>query len=70
MHGQTHIKCGFHSLLHENTGSSIANRPQAHVKSNVLAFPHVQADQKSLSTWWLYCNRQVHRDFLITLYML
>ena len=24
--------------------------------------------KKSLCTWWLYCNRQEHRDFLITLY--
>jgi len=24
--------------------------------------------KKSLCTWWLYCNRQVHRDVLITLY--
>jgi len=23
----------------------------------------------SLCTWWLYCNRQVHRDFLIILSM-
>jgi len=23
--------------------------------------------KRSLCTWWLYCNRQVHRDFLITL---
>jgi len=24
--------------------------------------------KKSLCIWWLYCNRQVQRDFLITLY--
>jgi len=24
--------------------------------------------KKSLCTWWLYCNRQMHRDFLIALY--
>jgi hypothetical protein len=24
--------------------------------------------KKSLCTWWLYCNCQVYRDFLITLY--
>jgi uncharacterized membrane protein YagU involved in acid resistance len=25
--------------------------------------------KKSLCTWWLYCNHQVHRDFLITVYI-
>ena len=25
--------------------------------------------KKSLCTWWLFCNCQGHRDFLITLYM-
>ena len=25
--------------------------------------------KKALCTWWLYCNRQVHRDFVITLYI-
>ena len=29
----------------------------------------VQGDQKSLCTWRLYCNDQVHRDFLITLHV-
>ena len=24
---------------------------------------------KSLSTWWFYCNRQVHRDILISLFV-
>ena len=25
--------------------------------------------KKSLCTWWFYCNRQVYRDFLITLFI-
>ena len=28
----------------------------------------IQGDQKSLCTWWLQYNREVHRGFLITLY--
>jgi len=29
---------------------------------------YIQGDQKSLCTWRSYCNRQMHRDFLLTLY--
>jgi len=32
-------------------------------------FPIIQDGQNSLFTWFLYWNHQVHRDFLITLYM-
>jgi hypothetical protein len=36
--------------------------------TNFVLLVNVQCDQKVSVQLFLYCNRQVHRDFLITLY--
>ena len=37
-------------------------------QSYSICMPLYRVMKKSLCTWWLYCNRQVHRDFWIILY--
>jgi hypothetical protein len=53
----TSNKC---ALVKTKCGEFIANR-----KPNVI---HIQGDQKVSVHLMMYCNRQVHRDFLIALY--
>ena len=38
------------------------------VRLHILYFILCRVIKMSLCTWWLYCNRQVHRGFLIALY--
>ena len=58
------IRCEF---KHYSVTCTYTNRSNLHMNNN-LQKPKCRVIKKSVWTWWLQYNHQVHKDFLITLY--
>jgi len=59
----------FNVAYHWNRGDQNWKAEQTHLKyqyDGERLIRKYRVIKMSLCTWWFYCNRQVHRDFLIT----